>query len=139
MASQVSALYHRWASRCYSNAAILEQEAAVMALGGTASLSRVEAVVRDSIQSYIELGEPSREDLRRMASWGLRFAESVGEFIDAAGLPSDHTLRQLQDELADHAEAIAESIDEGLVAAHRDAMAEQQRGELIPLDEIEAH
>jgi hypothetical protein len=138
MASPVSAIYHRWASRCYSNAATFEAEAALMALGVNPSLSRIEAVVRDSIQSYLELGEPSQEELRRMAASGLKFSESVREFIESAGLPSDHVLRHLQDELADHAEAIAESTDERILAGHQDAMVELERGELIPLDEIQA-
>jgi hypothetical protein len=138
MALLVSPIYHRWASRCYSNAAALEEEMAMMKLGAKPSLTRVETLVRDSIQSYVELSETSEEELRRMAHSGLSFAESVREFIDEAALPSDHTLRQLQDELADHAEAIADSIDQGLLAGHEEAMAELQHGELIPRDGIES-
>ncbi len=134
MASPVSAIYHRWASRHFSNAAALEEQILMLKLGEQPSLSRVEALVRDSIQSYVELGQLSDAELRRMTQDGLSFAESVREFIDEAGLAEDHPLRQLQDELADHAEDIADSIDERLIASHEQAMGELQRGELIPLD-----
>ena len=93
----------------------------------------MEGAVRAAIRSYEEIGEPSPAELQRMSPFGLQFADAVREFIEVANLPVNHELRVLQDELADHAELIADSIDEHLVANHRSAMEELTKGELIPL------
>ncbi len=134
MATQVSVLYHRWVSQCYRVASFLEHEMAEVLSGNHADLAEVESSLRAAIWLHEDLGEISEQELRRMVVPSLKLAESARELMEAIGLPPEHALRQLQDDLANHAEAIADSVDPELADARESALAELSEGKLISLD-----
>ncbi|MCC6392884.1 MAG: hypothetical protein IT167_19965 [Bryobacterales bacterium] len=124
MASLCSALYASWLPLYHGLMAAITEEQLEIRRGGAEDLKAVRDHGVAVLEWYDSQGEKAAEDLpdlRALIQDGLHLSLQFRELIDALGRTEGDPIFALYDDIADHAETLAESFDPQLEERIRQA------------------